>query len=166
MIRINKEIVKDIKEYFNLRDYCRHFTDYQKENELNELKEKIYNYFDSLNENAKNDNNNGYYQDFYLSNESINLIINIIDNLLKEGYNDDFYLYSDEECFYTLFNEFSGKDRIIIDLLERLQNPVDYMLLNLFCEPSNRHWNNKLFEIRYNIMLTTEKLEYNCYKIE
>ena len=163
MITIKKEIVKDIKEYFNLYDYCKHFVDYKKEEQLNQLKEKIFNYFNSLNENAENDS---YYNDFYLSDESVNLIINIIDNLLKEGYNDDFYLYSDEECFYTLFDEFRGKDRIIIDLLERLQNPVDYMLLNLFCEPSSRHWNGKLFEIRYNIILTTEKLEYNCYKYE
>ena len=166
MITINKEIVKNIKEYFNLRDYCKHFTDYNKENELNQLKEKIFNYFNELNEIVKNSDNNNYYQDFYLSDESVNLIINIIDNLVKEEYNDNFYLYSDEECFYTLFDEFRGKDSIIIDLLERLQNPVDYMLLSLFCEPSNRYWNGKLFEIRYNIMLTTEKLEYNCYKIE
>ena len=166
MITINKEIVKNIKEYFNLRDYCRHFTNYNKENELNQLKEKIFNYFNELNEIVKNSDNNNYYQDFYLSDKSVNLIINIIDNLVKEEYNDNFYLYSDEECFYTLFDEFRGKDRIIIDLLERLQNPVDYMLLNLFCEPSSRHWNNKLFKVEYNIMLTTEKLEYNCYKKE
>ena len=85
MITINKNIVKDIKEYFNLYDYCKHFIDYKKEEQLNKLKENINNYFNSLNENAENSDNGYYYNDFYLSNESIETIITIVNNKLEKG---------------------------------------------------------------------------------
>ena len=125
-------------------------------------KEKFYNYFNELNEDEEI-KNNCFYGDFYLTDAEIKGIINIIIDKLNNGYDGDFYLYSDEEVFYTMFNENFKKDALIIDLLERLDNPVNYLLLNLFCEPSNQYWYNKLFEIKYNIMLTTEKLFYNCY---
>ena len=164
MITINKNIVKDIKEYFNLYDYCKHFIDYKKEEQLNQLKEKIFNYFNSLNENVESSDNGYFYSDFYLSNESIESIINLIDEIIKNDYEGDFYLNSDKEIFYCIFNEYSYKDTIIINLLETLDNPINYLLLNIFCVPSSPTWYNNIFEIRYNIALTTEILKLNCYK--
>ena len=162
MITINKEIVQDIKSYSSLKKYCRLIIDYNKEEEIAELQEKIFNYFKKLNNSDYNDSY--YYNDFYLSNESIETIITVIDEKLRNDYKGNFFLYSDKEIFYTIFNEYSYKDTIIINLLETLDNPINYLLLNIFCEPSSPTWYNNIFEIRYNIALTTEILKYNCYK--
>lgn len=156
MIKIDKNIISDIEKFFNPFNCC------YRHNGLNQLKEKIYNYFNELNGNEEI-NSNCFYNDFYLSNEKIEDLIYLIFSKLNNGYIGDFYLYTDEEIFYTIFNENLKKDALIIDLLERLDNPINYLLLNLFCEPSNEYWYNKLFEVSYNIMLTTEKLFYNCY---
>ena len=166
MITIEKSIVQDIKNYCELKNYCRLFTDYNKEEELNELQEKIFNYFKTFNniDNFKNKVDRYYYNDFYLSNEGVEQIINIIEEKLNNNYKGDFYLYSDKEIIYSCFNENLKKDALIIDLLENLNEPLEYMYMNLFCVPSSQKWYTNFEMIYYNIAITTKKITLYNYK--
>lgn len=63
-----------------------------------------------------------------------------------------------------MFNEKNSKDEIIINLLEQINNPVEYMMFNLFLEPSSLYWCGKIFEIKHNVILSTEKIKLYSYK--
>lgn len=166
MIKIDREIIKAIGKYRNLYSYCRLVRDDEKENELEKINTKIYMYFDKLNsiEYEENTADNYFYSDFYLSHDDIETIISFIGEKIKNEYEGEFYLYSDKEIFYTMFNEKNSKDEIIINLLEQINNPVEYMMFNLFLEPSSLYWCGKIFEIKHNVILSTEKIKLYSYK--
>lgn len=155
MIKIDKEIINNMVDIYNLEKYLNIIVNYEKEDELVRKKRNLVTQFNN----------------FYNTN-TIDTLIQVVNNCIDNINNiDQLYIYEPDEVMNIFFNDNSTfKNNIIINLFDWLENDqtkVNWIECNLFCLASNRKLYDKVFNINDNYFLSTidlNKLTLNDIK--
>lgn len=155
MIKIDKEIINNMVDIYNLEKYLNIIINYEKEDELVRKKRNLV----------------AQFSDFYNTN-TIDTLIQVVNNCIDNINNiDQLYIYEPDEVMNIFFNDNSTfKNNIIINLFDWLENDqtkVNWIECNLFCLASNRKLYDKVFNINDNYFLSTidlNKLTLNDIK--
>lgn len=146
MIKIDKEIINNMVDIYNLEKYLNIIINYEKEDELVRKKRNLVTQFNN----------------FYNTN-TIDTLIQVVNNCIDNINNiDQLYIYEPDEVMNIFFFDNSTfKNNIIVNLfnwLENDQTKVRWIESNLFCLASNRKLYDKIFNINDNYFLSTINL--------
>lgn len=155
MIKINKKIINNMVDIYNLEKYLNIIINYEKEDELVRKKRNLV----------------AQFSDFYNTN-TIDTLIQVVNNCIDNINNiDQLYIYEPDEVMNIFFNDNSTfKNNIIINLFDWLENDqtkARWIECNLFCLASNRKLYDKIFNVNDNYFLSTidlNKLTLNDIK--
>lgn len=155
MIKIDKEIINNMVDIYNLEKYLNIIINYEKEDELVRKKRNLVTQFNN----------------FYNTN-TIDTLIQVVNNCIDNINNiDQLYIYEPDEVMNIFFFDNSTfKNNIIVNLfnwLENDQTKARWIESNLFCLASNRKLYDKIFNINDNYFLSTidlNKLTLNDIK--
>lgn len=146
MIKIDKEIINNMVDIYNLEKYLNIIINYEKEDELVRKKRNLVTQFNN----------------FYNTN-TIDTLIQVVNNCIDNINNiDQLYIYEPDEVMNIFFFDNSTfKNNIITSLfywLDSDQTKVRWIESNLFCLASNRRLYDKIFNINDNYFLSTINL--------
>ena len=144
MIKIDKKIINNMVDIYNLEKYLRIIINYEKEDELTRKKRNLVTQFSN----------------FYNTN-TIDTLIQVVNDIDNINNIEQLYIYEPDEVMYIFFDNSTFKNNIIINLfnwLENDQTKVKWIESNLFCLASNRKLYDKIFNINDNYFLSTINL--------
>ena len=144
MIKIDKKIINNMVDIYNLENYLKIIINYEKEDELTRKKRNLVTQFSN----------------FYNTN-TIDTLIQVVNDIDNINDIEQLYIYEPDEVIYIFFNNSTFKNNIIINLFDWLENDqtkVKWIESNLFCLASNRKLYDKIFNINDNYFLSTINL--------
>ena len=148
MIKIDKKIINNMVDIYNLENYLKIIINYEKEDELIRKKRNLVTQLEKTSSN------------FYNTN-TIDTLIQIVNDIDNINNIEQLYIYEPDEVMYIFFNNSTFKNNIIINLFDWLENDqtkVKWIEANLFCLASNRKLYDKIFNINDNYFLSTINL--------
>ena len=147
MIKIDKEIINNMVEVYNLEKYLRIIVDYEKEYELVKKKRNIVTQLEKI----------------YNTN-TIDTLIQVVNDIDNINNIEQLYIYEPDEIIDVFFDDtinISFKNNIITSLfywLENDQTKARWIESNLFCLASNKKLYDKIFNVNDNYFLSTINL--------